>query len=142
MAFVHGKAAVFWYDDSGGTLRNMSTYIKNVNFSLTADSAETTTLSKNSKTFLAGLKNCTISVDGFFDSTASTGPDAVFWAAFGSSTTKTFEYGPEGGGSGAIKYSGESFVTSFTPGPADVSGAVPFSAQIQVTGDVTKGTFA
>lgn len=142
MSFTHGKGAVFWYDDSGGTLRNLSAYIKSVSFQLSADANETTTLSKNSKTYIAGLKNATLNVDGYFDSTASTGPDAIFWAAFGSSTTKSFEYGPEGGSTGNIKYSGESFVTSFTPGPADVSGVVPFSATIQITGDVSKGTFS
>lgn len=142
MAFVHGKGSVFWYHDSGGVLRDLSAFVKGVDFGADRDLSETTTMGKDSKTYIPGLRDATISIEGFYDSTASTGPDAILWAAMTSATAKTWEYGPEGGTTGKVKYTGSSFVKSYKPGQASVDGVVPFSAEIQVTGDVTKTTYA
>lgn len=55
-------------------------------------------------------------------------------------TTTTFELGPEGSGSGAKKYSGESWLTSYAV--SFKHDDIPdFSADLMIAGDVTEGSF-
>ena len=103
MAFVHGKDSVFKLDNSSGSLTDISTYVNSIDFPQTADVAETTTLGDGSKSYIVGLKDSTLSVAGLWDATA----DAIFGAVVGQSATLSFEYSPEGTGSGKIKYTGE-----------------------------------
>jgi len=135
MAFVHGKDSVFKLDDSGGTLTDISSYVNNVDFPETADVAETTTLGDGSKTYIVGLKDATLSISGLWDSTA----DGILGAVVGQSATLSFEYSPEGTGSGAVKYTGEAILTSYAVS-SPVGDVVGYSADLQVSGDVTRGT--
>jgi hypothetical protein len=102
MAFDHGKGAAFKLDNSGGTLTDISAYVNNVDFSWEADAAETTVFSNNDRTYIVGLRNATISVSGYWESATF---DPIAGAVVGASATLSFEYGPQGGSSGAIKYS-------------------------------------
>jgi len=135
MAFVHGKDSVFKLDNSSGTLTDISSYVNNVDFPETADVAETTTLGADNKTYIAGLKDATISLGGVWDATA----DAILGAVIGQSSTLSFEYSPEGTASGKIKYEGESILTNYAIS-SPVGDVVAFSADLQVTGAVTRGT--
>lgn len=138
MAFVHGKTAVFKIDDSGGTLRDISAYLNDVGFPRNIDTAETTTfgVSGSSKTYIVGLNDATISISGLFDSVA----DGYLAGVLGQSATLSFEYGPAGSTGGLIKYSGESIMTSYEVSAA-VGDAVQATAQFQVTGAITRGTW-
>ena len=138
MAFVHGKTAVFKLDDSGGTLRDLSAYLNDVGFPRNIDTAETTTfgVSGSSKTYIVGLNDATISVSGLFDATA----DGYLAGVLGQSATLSFEYGPAGSTGGNIKYSGECIMTSYEVS-ASVGDAVQATAQFQVTGVITRGTW-
>lgn len=140
MAFVHGKGGVFKIDNAAGTLQTLTAYLDQWSISQTVDTAETTTMGAEAKTYLSGASDATISVSGLYDSTASTGPDVVLAGLVGLETTSSFELGPEGGTSTKIKYSGECFLTGYeiTVAAGDVS---KFTADFQVTGAVTKGTF-
>jgi len=135
MAFVHGKDSKFKIDNSGGALTDISAFVNNVDFPETADVAETTTLGAGSKTYIVGLKDATISVSGLFDATA----DAIFGAIRGQSATVTFEYSPEGTASGKVKYTGEAICTNYAVS-SPVGDVVGYSADLQVSGDVTRGT--
>lgn len=135
MAFVHGSDSVFKLDNSGGSLTDISSYVNNVDFPQTADVAETTTLGASNKTYIVGLKDATISLSGLWDATA----DAIFGAVVGQSATLSFEYSPEGTGSGAVKYTGEAIMTSYSKS-SPVGDVVGYSADLQVTGAVTRGT--
>ena len=64
MAFTHGKDSVFKLDNSSGSLTDISTYVNNVDFPETADVSETTTFGADNKTYIAGLKDATISLSG------------------------------------------------------------------------------
>ena len=55
--------------------------------------------------------------------------------------TLSFEYGPEGSASGRIKYTGECIMTSYEVSAA-VGDAVQASADFQVTGAITRGTWS
>jgi hypothetical protein len=134
MAFVHGKTAVFKIDNSGGSLTDISAYCDNVDFPLTADTAEVTTFGDSSKEYIAGLKDATISISGSWDATA----DGVLAAIVG--VAGSFEYGPAGSAGGSIKFTGEAICTGYTV-TAPVGDKVSFSAEFQVTGAVTRGTY-
>lgn len=135
MAFTHGKDSVFKLDNASGSLTDISTYVNNVDFPESADVSETTTLGADNKTYIAGLKDATISLAGLWDATA----DAIFGAVVGQSATLTYEYSPEGTASGKIKYTGEAILTSYAIS-SPVGDAVGYSADLQVSGAVTRGT--
>ncbi len=135
MAFVHGKDSVFKLDNSGGSLTDISAYVNNVDFPETADVAESSVLGSSSKQYLVGLKDSTLGLTGFFDATA----DAIFGAVLGQSATLSFEYSPEGTGSGKVKYTGECILTNYALS-SPVGDVVAYSADLQVSGAVTRGT--
>jgi predicted secreted protein len=137
MAFTHGKDSVFKLDNASGSLTDISSFVNNVDFPESADVSETTTLGSagNSKTYIAGLKDATISLAGLWDATA----DAIFGAVVGQSATLSYEYSPEGTASGKIKYTGEAILTSYAIS-SPVGDAVGYSADLQVSGAVTRGT--
>jgi len=135
MAFVHGKDSVFKLDNSGGSLTDISSYVNNVDFPETSDVSETTTLGADNKTYIAGLKDTTIGLSGLWDSTA----DAILGAVVGQSATLSFEYSPEGTGSGKVKYTGEAILTSYAIS-SPVGDVVGYSADMQVSGAITRAT--
>lgn len=137
MAFEHGKGTVFKLDNSGGTLTDISAYVNNVDFSWEADTPETTVFSLDDRTYIAGLKNATLSVSGFYESANA---DAILGVVVGQSASLTFEYGPQGSSSGAIKYTGECFLTNYSIG-SPVDGVVTFSADFQITAAVSRTTY-
>lgn len=141
MAFVHGKGGVFKIDNAGGTLTTLTSYVGEWSINQTTETAQTTTMGSEVHTYVSGRSDGTISVSGLYDSTASTGPDVTLAGLVGLEATSTFELGPEGGSTGKIKYSGECFLTGYeiTTAAGDV---VKFTADFQISGAVTKGTFS
>lgn len=138
----HGKDAYFAVEDSAGsTLRNVSPYVTSVNFDRGNDTHDNTTFGAEGHTFQAGLTNGKITVNGLWDDTASTGSQTVFNSLLGLETTVGFEYGPEGNGSGAVKYSGECVLESYNES-APVADLVSFAAVLTISGNVTTGTFS
>ena len=135
MAFVHGKSAVFKLDHASCSLTDISAFVNNVDFPETADVAETSVLGASNKTYIVGLKDATISLSGLFDATA----DAIFGAVVGQTATLSFEYSPEGTASGKIKYTGECILTNYAMS-SPVGDVVAYSADLQVSGAVTRGT--
>ena len=138
MAFVHGKSAVFKVDDSGGTLRDLSTYLNDIGFPRDIEAAETTTfgVAGSAKTYIVGLTDATISISGLFDATA----DGYLAGVIGHATALDFEYGPAGSDASNIKYTGTCFLTSYEVS-ASVGDTVQASADFQVTGQITRGTY-
>jgi hypothetical protein len=67
MAFVHGKDTKVYINSS-----DYSSYFSNADSALTSDVAESTTFGAtgSAKTYIAGLKDGTIGLSGFWDSTA------------------------------------------------------------------------
>jgi hypothetical protein len=133
MPFVHGKVSVFKIDNAAGSLQDISAYCDSVDFPQTTDTAEVTTFGDSSKEYIVGLKDATISISGSWDATV----DAILAALV---APGTFEFGPAGGGAGAVRYTGECILTNYS-GAAPVGDKVSFSAEFQVTGAVTRNTF-
>jgi hypothetical protein len=136
MAFGHGKSAVFKLDDSGATLRDLSSYINEASMPREIETAETTTFGSSAKTYITGLTDATISISGLYDSTA----DGYLAGVVGQAATLSFEYGPLGSTGGYVKYSGECILTSYEVS-SPVGDVVTFSADLQVTGAITRGTW-
>lgn len=138
MPFRHGKNAVFKVDNSGGTLTDISAYIHEVTLPRAIETAETTTfgVTGGSKTYVTGLNDATISVSGKYDSTV----DAHLAGVLGQDATLSFEYGPAGSTTGYIKFTGECIMTKYDLS-SPVGDVVSFSADFQVSGAITRGTY-
>jgi predicted secreted protein len=142
MATYHGKDTYFAVEDSAAsTLRAIGVNLTSSSLNWSNDQHDTTTYGQTGHTFVAGLTNATIDLAGFWDDTASTGSATVLDSLVGLlSTTVAWEWGPEGNGSGDVKYSGEAILVNVNHS-APVADLVTFTAQLQVSGAVTKGTF-
>ena len=66
MAFKQGKDTKIYVNSS-----NYSSYFNNADATRTADTAESTTFGNSAKTYIAGEKDGTVSLTGFFDATAA-----------------------------------------------------------------------
>lgn len=135
--FRHGKSTVFKVDNSGGSLTDISNTLTDVSFPQTIETAETTTFGSNAKEYIVGLSDSSLSVSGNFDATV----DAHLAGIAGQAATVSFEYGPEGSTSPQVKYTGEAILTSYEKSGA-VGDVVTYSAEFQITGAVTRGTYA
>lgn len=135
--FRHGKNASFKVDNSGGTLTDISTTLNSVTFPREIETLETTSFGSSSRSYVVGFSDATISVEGSFDATV----DAHLAGILGQEASVSFEYGPEGTTAGYVKYTGEALMTSYETA-AGVGDIVSYSAEFQVTGAITRGTFA
>jgi hypothetical protein len=136
MPFVHGRTTDFRVDNSGGTLTDISAYCDNVDFPQVVETAETTTFGDASKDYIVGLRDATISIGGKWDAVL----DAVLAPILGQAASVSFQYGPAGSTVSNVRYTGECFCTSYQVAGA-VGDVVTFSAEFQVTGNVTRGTY-
>ena len=126
MAFVHGKDAAFLLDTSG-TLDNISTYLTDVSFPETVETADVTTLGDSAKEYIVGLKDATISLSGKWDLTW----DQLIDSTVGQAASLTFNYGPNGNAAPKVKYSGECYVTNYSIS-SGIGDAVSFSLEENV----------
>lgn len=91
MAFKHGKDAdilVGKYD--------LSPYVNEVSTSMAIDTAETSTLGTNAKTYITGQNDATISTSGLFDGDANA-IDAIFTDIIDNDLTPTITVFQDGG---------------------------------------------
>jgi hypothetical protein len=135
--FRHGKSTVFKVDNSGGTLTDISNTLTDVGFPQTVDTAETSTFGSSAKSYVVGLTDSSLSIAGNFDATV----DAHLAGILGQSASVSFEYGPEGSTAGFVKYTGEALLTSYEKSGA-IGDVVSYSAEFQVTGAITRGTYS
>jgi hypothetical protein len=135
--FRHGKSTVFKVDNSGGSLTDISNTLTDVGFPQTVDTAETSTFGSSAKSYVVGLTDSSLSISGNFDATV----DAHLAGILGQSASVSFEYGPEGSTAGFVKYTGEALMTSYEKSGA-IGDVVSYSAEFQVTGAITRGTYA
>lgn len=129
MGFVHGKDAQVELDDN-----DLSEYSNSIAFNRSADSHDTTTYGKNSKTYKGGLKDGTCTIEGIYDSDETSGPRAVIEPLLGK--TVTFTYRPEGAGDGKPEDTGEAVVTSYEE-TTPVADMITWQCELQLSGDVT-----
>jgi hypothetical protein len=135
--FRHGKSAVFKIGSSGapGSATSISDALTDISFPRSIETAETSAFGSSAKTYVVGLSDATISISGTFDATY----DAQL-AGLAGVDGVAFEYGPAGSTSTFVRYTGNCVLTSYevTAGIGDV---IQFSAEFQVTGAITRGTY-
>ena len=142
---IHGRSTSFKLDTLGNVLTDISTKLNNVDFPQEAELLDTTTFQAAAKTYIVGFKDNKISLQGRWDATI----DAQIAAIIGVSEPTgqpanegfDFEYGPEGTTTGKTKYTGKAYVVKYQRS-SPVNGVSSFTAELQVTGDVTRSTFA
>lgn len=143
MPKIHGRNANFQITDISGVNRNLSNWLNSIDFPTVVDTAEVPGFGDGDKSVVVGLRGHTIKVAGNWDA-ASNGPDDVFGNLAGQgasgTVTTTFIIGPGGSAIGAVKYTGNCVVTNYQVN-APIGGAVTFSADMVVSGSVTRTTF-
>ena len=136
MAFVAGKGYKVKISST-----DVSAYLTNVSQPLTKDALETTTFQSNSRNFIEGLKNATISISGRWDGATGT-LDETLYNAYNNSSLVAFKLNPTGVATfttSAPGYTGNMLVTNYEHSAA-FDGVVSFSASLQVSGAVTRDT--
>jgi hypothetical protein len=129
--FTHGKDAIILLDNT-----NLSTTLTDASLSLTADVTETSTFSSSSKTYVAGLKDGTATLSGYFES-SSPDADAEFLAQLGGSGA-AFSIAPIGYTRGNAVSFGTTIETSYDRS-ADVGSVVAVAVAFQFSGDAYDG---
>jgi hypothetical protein len=151
MAFVHGKNSQFALRDASNNWRDMTSYVTEVTLPAKAGTAETTVFGKGAKTYIGGLLEGTMTVKGFFDATATVGPDVVLSGLLGTQPNKGMtvvaqvttqsNYGqfvlcPGGStGSGVTKL-GDCVITDYNISDP-VNNVVSFTANFELSGATT-----
>jgi len=137
MAFTHGSKAKFWLADSGATLRDISTYLTSAGLQRMADMAETRVLGTTAKTYIPGMTDGTVPIEGPFDPTV----DGYLAGVLGFETPLAFEYYPAGSPVGVTKpkYSGSCHLTSYDI-ESGTDDAARWSGEVQITGTITRAT--
>jgi hypothetical protein len=133
MSFVHGKGLV---TSIGGNA--MTAYSTSVEFERTADSHDVTTFGATAHAYQAGLTDGTATLEGIYDNTASTGPQAVLRPLVGAAAV-ALVYRPEGTGTGRPTSTVNVIVTSYKES-SPVADMITFSADLQFTGAITDTT--
>lgn len=130
MAFAAGKNVTF---SLNGTA--IGTFLSNVSLTRNGDTLDVTTFGDSDREFIQGLRSATITISGYFDPTASTGPDAVLATAFADADGVAFSL--VFGTGTTVTYSGSCLVASYET-TAAVDGLIAFSASLTATGAITR----
>lgn len=133
--FVHGKSVDFALDDTSGSSRNISDTLNSVDFPEVTETADTTAFGSSSRSFIVGLESATISISGLWDATVD-----GYMKGGTEPASRSFIYGPAGSTGGNVKYTGEAIMTNYSIS-SPVGDVVTYSADLQVTGAVTRTTY-
>ena len=135
MAFVHGKDSFFTIDDTANSPTDISAYITDIS-GIPGDtaSAKTTTMTKESETYIAGLHDASITLALIWDAAL----DNIIGTTAQQKVERDFVYGPSG--NSGVKHSGAVLITSYKIG-SPVGDVVTASLTLQKTGDLTTDTF-
>ena len=141
MAKFHGRVSKFLLDDTSGTQHDLSTYLNDMSgLPGGRELLQQTGVGASGRERDAGLKNGMFRIAGFYDDTATSGPDAVLGPLVDHTAAVDFEYGPKGSTGGYVKYYGTCWCRRYSLG-SSIAGMVTFTAEFEVQGQVNRGTF-
>lgn len=123
--FTHGKNATVFINGY-----EVSDHLSSVTVSGEADVAEVSTLGSSDKAYIAGMKDATVSAEGYYAGN-STSIDSEMSTNLGTTTTWTTVM--EADAIGAIAYGVRAVETTYEVG-AEIGGATAISIEGQVTG--------
>jgi hypothetical protein len=132
VTFRHGKNTKVLFAEY-----DLSSYFNEASASQSIETGETTTYGTNSKTYVTGLADGTISLNGLFDGSAN-GVDAVLSAKIGDSAGAIITVAPEGLAFGSRLKSAQTLSTSYEIS-SPVADVVSVTAEAQVSGGIGNG---
>jgi hypothetical protein len=123
---------------TGGAQKLLNPWIKKMTFPHNSDVHDVTTFGNRDKLFLATLRHATIAVEGIYATT----PDAILAGILNTSQAFALYPGTTAPVAGKYsKYTGTAICTKYEI-VSDVSAAVVFTADFQLSGLITRSTLA
>lgn len=119
------------------TVTDRTNQFTQVDFEENAAMVDSTAFGDTDETYEVGFKNNKWTGSGNWTAAL----DAHFGAILGHDTAMAFELGPQGSTTGSVKYTGNCRLVSFKKS-GGVKSLNTFSVEFQVTGAVTRGTYA
>ena len=113
--------------------------VRSFSLNITGETIEDTTLGDPARTYKAGLKDGTATVEVFFDEAALSTTDGQ--GAMDVGSTITLNLYPAGDTTGTTFYTGTALVTGKTV-TSSFDGMVELSFEVQFTGGITEGDVA
>lgn len=113
--------------------------VRSFSLNITGETIEDTTLGDTARTYKAGLRDGTATVEVFFDEAALSTTDGQGAMDVGSSITLNLY--PAGDTTGTTFYTGTALVTGKTV-TSSFDGMVEMSCEVQFTGGITEGDVA
>lgn len=132
MAFIHGKGTAVLFNGY-----NLSGFFNDASANRSVETAETTVFGKNSKTYIVGLMDGTISLSGLFDGAANA-VDAVLQATLGVEDSGVVTVLYDGATAGNRVQMAITESTSYDIS-APVGDVVSASAELQADGGIDNG---
>ncbi|HHH26951.1 MAG TPA: hypothetical protein ENK57_01190 [Polyangiaceae bacterium] len=120
---------------------DLSQYVRSVTLETSKDTPDSTTMGLDSKEFLAGLRDGSITVE-FVQDDAAGAVSATLWGVYTSDNPVPFEVRPKqtAVATDNPKYTGSCHLGSFTPIGGSVGDVGMNPTTFQITGDVTRAT--
>lgn len=147
MAGKKGRIASLKLDNLAGTLTDLSRKGAKISINFSTEILDATTFqpTNGAKEKMVGVSDGKISFEGNADSTVATHLLAIRGQGEPTGGSEgegfDFEIGPEGTASGKRKLTGKCLLASYGE-EVDVNGINKFTAELELHGDVTVGTFA
>ena len=136
MSKTHGKNAYLEVDDIGGTSRNITSYMDEIDFNpFEVDVAEVSVFGSAPKAYIAGQQTGTLNFGGPFDPTVDLYVQNLVGTPEGD-----YIHGAGGNVTATVKYTGKMICTNYSL-RGDLGGAVRYNASCQLTGAQTRTTF-
>lgn len=109
MAFVHGKSIFVMLNG-----RNITGYLNKIDSPYSADTAETSTFGSDNKTYLAGMKDATLSAEGLYDGDVGAVDEQLNTVLSGANTVNNMIWFPAGNVLGGIGYALSMIQTAYS----------------------------
>ena len=139
--FFDSQESAFLIDDTSGDSRDLSPYIVSIDgLPGPRELSDATALGSGGRNWHPSLENSIINLELMWSDDALVGPDTVLGPLRTHTAAVDFNYGPEGQTSGDIKYYGTCWVRNYKI-TSRVGNLVMASAELQVNGQVSRGTF-
>lgn len=140
--FIHGKNAIINITAADGTtVIDLSGVSNEADYPVSIDTAETSHFGTQSKTYLVGQDDATVSIKGLVDTATSAAVEASIDAVLnGTNADMTCVFGPAGSKTGSPKYTLHALPTGYEV-DAPVGGVVTFTLGLQRTGSTTRASY-
>lgn len=136
------KDISFALDDDGGVLRVLTGITEVSGLPGVKEHIEATAVGDNGTQWVESLERVEFTLTGWYDTTTNTGTKVVLSGVRAKAGYEgTFEYGPQGSGSGVEKISGEAVIVDLDY-PTRLTEIVGIRAVLRVAGVITFGTYA